>query len=138
MFKTFFNLFLIAFFSFIFLSSSSPVFAQQKAWTNKCAPVVTVGKNTYTDVASIQGFECLFYNILQVIVVLAGISFFIMFIVGGFQYLFSSGDPKKAAAASSTLTMAIIGLIGIICSWFILSFIQKFTGVNVTDFIIPG
>lgn len=137
MFKTLFNLCLVAIFSFLFFSSSRPVFAQE-TWSKRCAPPVTVGSSTYTDVASIQGFECLFYNILQVIVYLAGISFFIMFIVGGFQYLFSSGDPKKAASASSTLTMAIIGLIGIIVSWFILSFIQKFTGVNVTDFIIPG
>lgn len=137
MFKILLNFGSIVFFSFFFLSFSRPVFAQE-TWSNRCAPKVTIGQTTYSDVASIQGFECLFYNILQVIVYLAGISFFIMFIVGGFQYLFSSGDPKKAAAASSTLTMAIIGLVGIIVSWFILSFIQKFTGVNVTDFIIPG
>lgn len=135
MFKTFF--YSLLFFLIISLSFfSSPALAQTtKTWSGSCINNLGIG---YTDVATIQGFECLFYNILQVVVVLAGISFFIMFIVGGFQYLFSSGDPKKAAAASSTLTMAIIGLIGIIVSWFILSFIQKFTGVNVTDFIIPG
>ena len=110
------------------------VFAQTKDWNNgRC-----VGTGTASDVATIQGFECLFYNILQVIIYLAGIAFLFMFITGGFQYLFSSNDSKKTAAASSTLTMAIIGLVGIIVSWFILRFIQDFTGINVTDFVIPG
>lgn len=91
-----------------------------------------------TDVATIQGFECIFYNILQVIVFVAGIAFFVMFIYGGYQYLFSSNDPKKTATAASTLTMAIIGVIGVIGSWLILSLITKFTGVDVTNFKIPG
>ena len=105
----------------------------QKAWGNINPKCVASG-----DVATIQGLECLFYNILQVIVYIAGIAFFIMFIVGGFNYLFSSNDQKKVAAASSTLTMAIVGLVGVIASWLILLFIQNFTGINVTNFTIPG
>lgn len=97
-----------------------------------------VGSGVNTDVATIQGLECLFYNVLQVIVFFAGIAFFYMFIKGGYSYLFSGGDSKKIASSSSTLTMAILGLIGVIGSWLILSFIGKFTGVNVTNFLIPG
>ena len=108
---------------------TSPIYAQTK-WTGKC---VAQG-----DVATIQGLECLFYNILQVIVAIAGLVFLFMFISGGYSYLFSGGDEKKVAQASSTLGHAVIGLIGIIISWFILRFISDFTGVNVTDFVIPG
>ncbi len=90
------------------------------------------------DVATIQGFECLFANVLQIIVTVAGLAFFFMFISGGFKYLTGGGDEKKLASASSTLTMAIIGLVGVIASWLILRFIQNFTGVNVTIFQIPG
>lgn len=97
-----------------------------------------VGKCVIDEVATIQGFECIFYNVLQVIVFFAGIAFFIMFIYGGYQYLFSNNDPKKTAVAASTLTMAIIGVIGVIGSWLIMSLITKFTGVNVTNFAIPG
>ena len=102
----------------------------QSAWSGKC---VVDG-----DVATIQGLECLFGNILQVIVSLAGITFFIMFISGGFQYLFSSNDQKKVASASSTLTMAILGLVGVVASYLILKLIQTITGANVTNFIIPS
>lgn len=120
----------ILFFSFHF--STSPALAQT-VWSGKC-----VGTGPNSDVATIQGLECLFYNVLQVIVYIAGIAFLFMFVSGGFKYLFSGGDQKAVAAASSTLTMAIIGLVGIIASWLILSFISQFTGIhNITNFVIP-
>jgi hypothetical protein len=135
---------LIIFVSLIF-PSLNPVMAQTewKDYTTgsggKCTTSVTVNNKTYDDVANIQGFECIFYNILQVIVYIAGIAFLFMFITGGYQYLFSSNDPKKTAQASSTLSMAILGVIGIIASWFILRLISNFTGIsNLTNFIIPG
>ena len=107
-----------------------PVFAQSK-WTGRC-----VGTGEFSDVATIQGFECLFANILQIVTTVTGLIFFGMFIIGGFKYLTSGGDPKKAATASSTLTMSIIGLVGVIVSWLILLFIQNFTGANITEFKI--
>lgn len=101
-----------------------------KAWsTNRCVQ---------DGVATIQGFECLFANVLQFVVFFAGLVFFIMFVTAGFKYFSTNGDPKKVAAASSTLTNAFIGLIGVICSLLILRLIQTFTGVNVTNFAIPG
>ena len=109
--------------------SPSPVFAQTKDWND--------GRCAIDGVATIQGFECLFQNILQVIVPIAGLAFFAMFLVGGFKYLTSAGDPKKAATATHTLTMAFIGIVGVIVSWLILLFIKNFTGVNVTEFNIP-
>jgi len=107
-----------------FLSPRS-VLAQGKEWTGTC---VSDG------VATIKGFECLFQNILQIVVGAAGLVFFAMFITGGFKYLTSGGDPKKAAAATSTLTMSLIGIIGVIASWLILLFIKNFTGIDVTQF----
>lgn len=122
----------------LFLSSVIPVQAQgTQDWSTQ-QPGRCVGTGVASDVATIQGLECLFFNVLQVIVFIAGLAFLFMFISGGFKYLFSSGEQKAVAAASSTLTMAFIGLIGIIASWLIISFIQKFTGVNITQFKIPG
>lgn len=89
-------------------------------------------------VATIQGFNCLFANIAQVIVYFAGLVFFIMFIRGGFSYLTSGDDPKKTTKATSTLTLAVIGLVGVIISFLIITFIGSFTGVNVTEFNVPN
>ncbi|MFA6184547.1 MAG: hypothetical protein WCT51_02595 [Candidatus Shapirobacteria bacterium] len=109
--------------------SPPPVYAQS-VWNSTCVKD--------TDVATIQGFNCLFANIAQVIVYFAGLAFFIMFIRGGFSYLTSSGDPKKTAKATSTLTLAIIGLVGVIISYLIIKFIGDFTGINITEFNIPS
>ncbi|MEI8067991.1 MAG: hypothetical protein WCG91_03550 [Candidatus Shapirobacteria bacterium] len=111
-----------------------PVLAQTKDWSQ----IASTKACSINEVATIQGIECMFYNILQVVVFFAGIAFFCMFIYGGFQYLFSSNDPKKTAVASSTLTMAIVGLVGVIGSWLIMSLIKNFTGIDVTNFKIPG
>lgn len=128
-----FSFFLVS--SFLFLVSSfllpAPVYAQGAVWGNNCV------SSSDPTVPQIQGLECLFGNVLKVIVTGAGIAFFIMFTIGGFQYMTSSNDPKAVAAASSTLTYAIIGLVGIIVSWLILSFIGTFTGTPVTEFTIP-
>lgn len=132
-------LFLISFFLILVTSYLFPVsaLAQGTVWSTRCVKNIAITGGT-VDVPTIQGFECLFANVLKVVVTVAGLAFFIMFIVGGFQYMQTSNDPKAVAAASSTLTYAVIGLVGVIVSWLILSFIKTFTGVDVTNFQIPG
>ena len=66
----------------------------------------------------------------------AGIAVFLMLIAGGFKYLTAGGDPKKAESAQKTITYAIFGLALLIGGFFILLFIEKFTGVEVTKFSI--
>lgn len=107
----------------------TPVLAQSE-WSGACVK---------DGVATIQGVGCLFQNVAQVVVYFAGIVFLFMFIKGGFQYLTSGGDPKKTAKATSTLTMSIVGIVGVIISFLIIKFIQNFTGIqSVTEFAIPG
>lgn len=76
----------------------------------------------------------MFGNILSIALRLIGVAVFVMFIVGGFKWVTSGGDPKKLQAAQATLTYAIMGLVLALLAWFILVFIEKFTGVNVTEF----
>ena len=111
----------------------SPAYAQTtKQWTGKCV------SSSDPDVPTIQGLECLFYNVIQVIIYIAIFLFLVMFIVNGYKYLFSGSDQKKLAEINSSLTMTFIGLIGIVISWLILLFIQKLFGINVTIFQIPS
>ncbi|MBA4386265.1 MAG: hypothetical protein C0410_16145, partial [Anaerolinea sp.] len=90
------------------------------------------------EVATLQCFECIVQNILNIAVRLAGIAVFIFIIIGGFQYLTAGGDPKKAESAKNTLTYAILGLALLILAWFILKFISIFTGLpEILEFKIP-
>jgi len=99
-------------------------------WNN---PNTTVG-----EVATLKGLECIFANILNFVIRLAGIALLIMLIVGGFKMMTSGGDAKKAQGAQQTLTYAFIGLAIIIGAWFVFSLIKTFTGVDVLKFeILP-
>jgi len=91
-----------------------------------------------SETATISCIECILKAFLNIAVRLAGIAVFIMLIVGGFQYLTAGGDAKRTQAAGKTLTAAIVGLVVVIGAWFILLFIEKFTGVEVTQFKLPG
>jgi hypothetical protein len=62
----------------------------------------------------------------------------VVFITGGFKLLTAGGDAKKAGEAQQTITLGVVGIIVAIGAWFILRLIQQFTGVNVTEFVIPG
>ncbi|MFH0942696.1 MAG: hypothetical protein V1810_00835 [Candidatus Beckwithbacteria bacterium] len=103
-------------------------FAQTKSWTSDCQS---------GDVALLQGFECIFKNILLIIVPLAGLAAFVVIIVAGFQYLTSAGDPKKLQQASGTLTAAIIGIVVVILIYFIFKLIEAVTGLNLLQFQVP-
>lgn len=76
-------------------------------------------------------------NIIKLLVPIAAVAFFIMFLVGGVQFLLSGGDPKAAGAARNTLTYAVIGIILVVISWLILLVIKNVTGVDVTTVSLP-
>ncbi len=103
--------------------------AQQSTWSN-LEEVGTTGDG----VATIGSLASVFSNILQAVVAISGILLFIMLVIGGFNFLFSSGDQKKLEKAKGTVTNAIIGLIVLVCAYLILLVIKTFTGVDVTTF----
>jgi len=101
-----------------------------QSWSNRC---VSSG-----DVATIQGFECLFRNVLRVATTFCGLAFGVMLIVGGFKFILSGGDPKGTQSAQKTITTAFAGLVLTLALWIILRFVEQFTGLKVTEFNIPG
>lgn len=76
-------------------------------------------------------------NIIRLLAPVAGLAFFIMIVVGGYQFLTSGGDPKGVAQARTTLTYAILGIILVVAAWLILSLIGQITGVPVTTVEFP-
>jgi len=91
-----------------------------------------------SDPASFKDLETIFARILNLALTLGGITAFIMLIVGGFRFLTSSGDPKQTQAAGQTITMAIVGLLVAIGSWFILGLLGNLTGLDLTTFSLTG
>ena len=87
---------------------------------------------------TIQCLECFVLQAFNIAVRLAGIALFVMLIVGGFKYLTAGSDPKAAESAQKTITSAVLGLVLILLGWFILRFIQEFTGAPITEFKFPS
>lgn len=95
------------------------------------------GSCTEQGAATLQCLEPIFVSVVQALVALVGVALFIMFVVGGFGFLFSGGDQKKLEKARGTLTGAVAGVVVIVVAYLLLKTIQLFTGVDVTHFTIP-
>ena len=79
-------------------------------------------------VATLSDLEFILQRVLGLIITLAGIASFIMIIVGGFKYLFASGDPKQAESAQATITWAVVGLVIALVMYLFVSGILRFYG----------
>jgi len=89
------------------------------------------------DIPTFKCLEAVFARILTVVVSLAVLALFVMLVVGGFRYLTSGGDQKAAGAARSTMTYAIVGIVLFVLAFLVFLLIEAYTGVNITEFVIP-
>lgn len=88
--------------------------------------------------ANLACLNNLFGNLVQALVMLAGIGLFVMLIIAGFKYLTSAGDSKAAESARQIMFWAIVGLVIMVSSYAIIRAIEIFTGVNgLLEFKIP-
>ena len=115
--------------------------AQTSSWYNVCVGKGTVSSSgvSRTDVATIQGAQCLLANVLSSTLTLIGLSGFIMLIVASFRWMLSGGSSQEVEKAGKTMTFAIVGLIVALSSFIILNLLAEFTGVkSILNFVIPS
>lgn len=67
---------------------------------------------------------------LKYVFATAGILLLIYLILGGFQYLTSAGDPKKAQEAKNKITQALIGFTVIFSSYWIVQIVATILGLD--------
>ena len=95
-------------------------------------PVVANAQQTYPD--PIQTI-CDILEVVQNIILAIGLSLAVIFlIIGGIQYLTSSGNAEKADSAKKLVINAIIGIIIILAAAFILALVQGLlvqTGITI-------
>ncbi len=91
---------------------------------------------TSRDVVQLRDLECIFFNLVNVILAFAGIVLFIVIVIGGFKYITSGGNPQSVDGAKKTITYAIGGVVLLALAYLILVLIKQFTGVDVTRFQI--
>lgn len=107
-------------------------------WSGCFTSIMIDGKDVAEKVPTLSCLGPLFENIVKAVVAFGGIALFLMLLVGGFNFLFSAGDPKKLEQARGTISQAVMGLIIMSVAYLIISLIGKFTGItNITTFTIP-
>jgi ABC-type iron transport system FetAB permease component len=94
--------------------------------------------DTQNQVFQLCDLEYVFRRLLQVGIGLAGLALFVMFILGSYKWITAGANEKAAQEAKGTFTTAVAGFALFIFAWFILRFIQEFTGIQVTVFSIPA
>lgn len=119
----------------------SQAHAAANSWTGACVGDSNTGGSwgpfqgvDASNVATIGGIECLIKNLLTPLPVLISLAAVIMIISAGFKIVTAGPDAKALAAAWSTFTWAVIGLILLTVIWLALVLVEKLTGAPVTQF----
>lgn len=82
------------------------------------------------DVATLACIPALIKNIITAALTFAGVIALVLLIYAGAMYILSKGDPQKVESAKKTFTWAIVGLLIILLSFFIVGMISYLTGVD--------
>jgi len=88
------------------------------------------------DAPQLSQLTDVFSNLVNALLAMGAFALFIMFLIGGFKFITSGGDPKMAEEAKKTLTYAIGGMVLLAVSFMILNIIGNITGAPVTEFNI--
>lgn len=87
----------------------------------------TSATSAYPDTAT------LINNILPNVYIAGGLIVFFMIVFGGFTIIANAGNPDKMKEGTKTITSAIIGLLVLFASYWIIQIIQVVTGVQILN-----
>jgi cbb3-type cytochrome oxidase subunit 3 len=71
------------------------------------------------------------------ILVIAGVIFFFMLVIGGIKWILSGGDKSSTEAARNQITAALIGLVIVFAAWAILTLVGNIFGISLLSLTIP-
>ena len=74
---------------------------------------------------------------VKLILVVAGLAFFFILVIGGIKWILSGGDKAHTEGARNQITAALVGLVIVFSAWAIIELIRTFFGVNLLNIEIP-
>lgn len=98
------------------------------ASTAYAAPKNISGYTTPTGVG--KDFPTALQDLLGWLIVIAGTIFVVVFIIGGIQYLTSSGDQEASGKAKKMLIDAVIGMVIVGIAWLASTWILGLFGIE--------
>lgn len=75
-------------------------------------------------------FESAFSSIFDIVIVVAGVIFVILVLVGGIQYLASAGNEDNTKKARQLILDGVIGLVIVVLAWAIGTYVLRLLGLS--------
>jgi hypothetical protein len=95
-----------------------------------CVQDVTNPDGTISKVATLGCIPIVLKNVISGLLLFAAVVAIIIVIISGYKFIMSRGDQKQVQGAKVSLTYAILGLIIILLSFFIINIIAYVTGAH--------
>lgn len=76
-------------------------------------------------------------GLIGLILVVTGVVFFFILVIGGIRWIASGGDKGQTEAARSQITAALVGLVIVFAAWAIVKLIESFFGVSILTPNLP-
>jgi len=74
---------------------------------------------------------------ITIALIVAGVVFLFMLIVGGIRWIMSGGDKAQTETARNQITAALIGLVVVFAAYAIATLIANIFGVDILNFTVP-
>lgn len=88
--------------------------------------------------ASNLRIENMVSGFIKLILIVAGLAFFFILVIGGIKWIVSGGDKAHTEGARNQITAALVGLVIVFSAWAIIQLIYTFFGVNILELTIPS
>ncbi len=75
---------------------------------------------------------------VNIVLIVAGVIFFFMLIIGGIRWILSGGDKANTESARNQITAALIGLIIVFAAWALATLLSTVFGIDILKFNIPS
>lgn len=102
-------------------------------------PVSPIPSGNFSGLASLgaSNFGKIVGNVVTIAFVLAALIALAFLIYGGVKWITSGGDKAAVEGARNTIVAAVIGLVVVFLSYFILNLILGFFNLNLGDLSLP-
>lgn len=87
---------------------------------------------TIPNILGFSNLADLIDNIVQLIFFVAGVAFFVNFLIGGIQWINAGGDAKAMDSARNRITNSLIGLIIVVAAFALTRIIENVLGISIT------
>lgn len=91
----------------------------------------------FADITTLR-FENIVSGFIQLILVVAGLAFFFILVIGGVKWILSGGDKAQTEGARNQITAALVGLVIVFSAWAIAQLIYAFFGVDILNLTLPS